>query len=172
MNILIRQENRNDYDSVFHVVKTAFEQAEHTNGDEQNLVNRLRSSIAFVPQLSLVAECDGEIVGHIMFAKAQIGKTVQLTLAPLSVLPSKQNMGIGEKLIAEGHRIAEEMGYEFSVLVGHANYYPRFGYQPAGHFGIRASFEVPDENFMAINLQGKDTKLDGCIQFAPEFGIE
>lgn len=172
MKIKIRQENENDYDIVYQVVKSAFEHMEHTDGDEHNLVNRLRNSSAFVPQLSLVAEFNGDIVGHILFTEAEINGTTQLVLAPLSVVPSQQNHGIGGKLIAEGHRIARDLGYEFSILVGHAHYYPRFGYVPADRFGITTSLEVPNENFMALNLQGKDTMLNGMIKFAPEFGIE
>ncbi len=172
MEIKIRQESKNDYDSVYQVVKEAFAHAQHTSGDEQDLVNRLRGSSSFVPQLSLVAEHNGEIVGHILFTEAEISGTKQLVLAPLSVMPLQQSRGIGGKLIAEGHRIAGELGYEFSILVGHAHYYPRFGYVPASRFGIKTSFEVPDENFMAVNLRGKDTRLDGVIQFACEFGIK
>lgn len=172
MDIKIRQENEYDYERTYQVVKSAFEQAEYTNGDEQNLVNRLRNSHAFVPQLSLVAEYHGEIVGHILFTEAEINGTTQLVVAPLSVVPTQQNQGIGGTLMAEGHRIAKELGYEFSILVGHAQYYPRFGYVPASQFGIKTTFEVKDENFMALNLQGKDTKLNGTVGFAPEFGIE
>ena len=172
MEIKIRQETKNDYDMVYHVVKSAFEHAKHTSGDEHNLVNRLRTSNAFVPQLSLVAELNGKIVGHILFTEAEINETTQLMLAPLSVIPSQQNRGIGGMLITEGHRIAKNLGYEFSILVGHAHYYPRFGYIPANRFGIKTTFEVPDENFMVLNLQGKNTKLNGMVRFAPEFGIE
>lgn len=172
MELNIRQENQNDYDQVYEVVKHAFEQAEYTDGDEQNLVNRLRNSQAFVPELSLVAEQNGEIVGHILFTEATIGETTQLVLAPLSILPSHQKSGIGGKLIVEGHRIAKELGYEYVVLVGHATYYPRFGYKPASQFGIQTTIEVPDENFMAFHLQGEQRNLDGTVTFAPEFGIE
>ena len=170
MEIKIRQELEADYEKIYQVVKSAFDKAEHTNGDEQNLVNRLRNSHTFVPQLSLVAERNGEIVGHILFTKAKVSGTTQLVLAPLSVIPALQSCGIGGKLIAEGHRIARELGYEFSVLFGHAHYYPRFGYVSASLFGIQTDIEVPDENFMAINLQGKDTKLNGMLQVADEFG--
>ena len=83
----IRKEISTDYETVYSVVKRAFESAEHADGNEQDLVNALRKGDAFIPELSLVAEVDGKIVGHIMFTKATVdGKTV-LALAPLSVLP-------------------------------------------------------------------------------------
>ena len=118
-----------------------------------------------------MAESDGRVAGHILFTEIRIADTTQLALAPLSVVPSLQRMGIGGQLIREGHRIAKEMGYTFSVVLGHPDYYPRFGYRPASAFGIRAPFEVPDEVYMALNLQGTDGKLDGVAIYPPEFGI-
>ncbi len=167
--INIREERPQDYNQVYEVVKQAFAGAEHTNGDEQNLVNRLRRSEAYIPELSLVAEQEGKIVGHIMFTRLKAGNTVQLGLAPLSVLPSYQNQGIGSRLIEAGHQIARELGYEFSIVVGHAAYYPRFGYLPAAGFGIKAPFDVPPECFMAINLQGKKTRLNAVVEYSAEF---
>lgn len=168
----IRQETKNDYKAVYNVVSESFKMAECADGDEQDLVVKLRQGMSFIPELSLVAEEDGVIVGHIMFTKAKICDSVQLVLAPVAVLPSWQGKGIGSKIIEEGHRIARELGYEFSILTGHADYYPRFGYKPASQFGIRVSFEIADENFLAINLLGKDTKFYGVLEFAKEFGIE
>lgn len=103
----IRKETTTDYEAVYSVVKCAFESSEHADGNEQDLVDALRKGDAFIPELSLVAEADGKIVGHIMFTKAMVnGKTV-LALAPLSVLPEYQRKGIGKALIQEGHRIAK-----------------------------------------------------------------
>jgi len=167
----IRQETPNDYSTVYETIKIAFENAEHSDRDEHNLVDRLRKSDAFIPQLSLVAELDNTIVGHILFTKIQIGDTIQLALAPVSVIPSMQNQGIGSKLIKKGHQIAKELGYEFSVVLGHANYYPRFGYLTASTFRIKAPFDVPDENFMALNLQGNNVELEGVVKYASEFQI-
>lgn len=131
--MIIRQENKNDYEKVYNLVKLAFANATHSDGDEQNLVTRLRESEAFIPELSLVAEVEDEIVGHILFTKIKIGdsNTVGVALAPLAVKPQFQNRGIGGELIKEGHRIAKELGYGFSVVLGHDRYYPKFGYQPA-----------------------------------------
>lgn len=74
--IKVRQETKDDYVKIFNLVKAVFEHAEHTDGDEHNLVGRLRKSDAFVPELSLVAEVDGEVVGYIMFTKLKVGKPI------------------------------------------------------------------------------------------------
>lgn len=102
----VRQERGTDHAVVYAVVKTAFASAEHSDGNEQDLVTALRDSGSFVPELSLVAEEDAKIVGHILFTKADVGGHTVLALAPLSVLPTHQRKGIGQTLIAEGHRIA------------------------------------------------------------------
>lgn len=169
--IKIRQECKDDYNEVYDVVKSAFESAEHSDGDEQELVVRLRKSKNFIERLSLVAEVDGKIAGHIMFTKIDIAGTVQLALAPLAVLPEYQKKGIGTALIKEGHCIASQLGYDFSVVLGSENYYPKFGYKKASLYGIRAPFDVPDENFMAFKLNDKDMLLNGVVKYAEEFGI-
>lgn len=116
--MLIRQEHPKDYEEIYTVVKSAFESAGQADGNEQDLVNDLRTGNAYIPELSLVAEDHGKIVGHIMFTKAEVGETVVLALAPLSVLPEYQRKGIGQSLIREGHKIARELGYEYSVVLG------------------------------------------------------
>lgn len=165
----IRKEIKDDYGAVFNLIKSAFENAEHTDNDEHNLVDRLRKSRAFIPELSLVAEFEGKIVGHILFTKVKVNKTIQLALAPVAVLPKYQGRGIGEKLILKGHSIAKKMGYEYSILLGHPTYYPKFGYVNAANFGIKPPFEVPEGTFMAINLCGEKTILNGVVEYAKEF---
>lgn len=103
----IRTEQQADYETIYFLVENAFETAELSDGNEHNLVNALRQSTAYIPELSLVAEINGKIVGHIMFTKLQIGKHIALALAPLSVLPEYQKQGIGTSLVLEGHRIAK-----------------------------------------------------------------
>jgi predicted N-acetyltransferase YhbS len=170
MDLLIRQEEEKDHDAVYQVVKTAFETMELADGDEQDLVNRLRKGEAFIPELSLVAEYDGKIIGHILFTKMKIGAHPSLALAPVAVLPEYQNRGVGGKLIVEGHRIAKELGYRSVIVVGHPRYYPRFGYQRASQCKITAPFEVPDEAFMVLELvEGGLTGVSGMIEYAPEF---
>lgn len=171
MILVIRREEEIDFDFVYNLVKEAFETAEHSGGNEQDLVNSLRKSTSFVPELSLVAEKDGKIVGHIMFTEAKVGENTVLALAPLSVHPDYQNKGIGSALIEEGHRIAKNMKYYFSVVLGSEKYYPKFGYKKACDFGIKAPFDVPDENFMCIELNGFTEKLNGTMVYADEFNI-
>ena len=167
----IRQETANDYSSVHSVIEQAFASAEHSDGNEADLVSALRKGKSFIPKLSLVAEIDGKIVGHILFTKARIENNVVLALAPLSVLPKFQKQGIGTALIKEGHRIAKELGYKLSVVLGSESYYPRVGYSPADNFGIQAPFEVPRENFMAFKLVENTADIQGTLRYAEEFGI-
>ena len=167
----IRQEEIKDHETVYSVVKAAFDSTEHSDGNEHDLVNALRNSGSFIPQLSLVAEQDGEILGHILFTKVDIGGSTQLALAPLSVIPGRQRQGIGKALIQEGHRRARELGYRYSVVLGSETYYPKMGYLPAEQYGIQAPFDVPRENFMACQLEKDAPQISGVVQYAKEFGI-
>lgn len=170
MNIVIRQEQGNDIDTIYSVVKSAFEKAEHSDGDEQNLVSCLRNSEAFIPELSLVAELNGEIVGHVLFTKIKIGENVSLALAPVSVIPKYQGKGVGSKLILKGHEIAKSLGFGSVVVLGHPTYYPRLGYVPASKWGIKTLFEVPDDCFMALELiEDSLINVSGVVQYAKEF---
>lgn len=169
--MIIRTEQQADYNSVYQVVKSAFKTAEQSDGNEQDLVNALRQSNAFIPELSLVAEINEKIVGHIMFTRLQIGSHTALALAPLSVLPEYQRQGIGTSLILEGHKTAQILGYSYSVVLGSEKYYPRLGYLPAGKFGIQPCFEVPDKNFMAYKLHENAPIISGIVKYAEEFGI-
>jgi predicted N-acetyltransferase YhbS len=100
----------------------------------------------------------------------KIGGQPSLALAPVAVLPEYQNQGIGGKLIMEGHRLARELGYGSVIVVGHPAYYPRFGYKPASRWNITASFEVPDEAFMALELlEGGLKDVSGEIEYVKEF---
>jgi len=176
-NVVIRREVEADFDRVCEVVRLAFEGAEHTNHDEQNLVVRLRKSVAFVPGLSLVAETDGgEILGHILFTRAVIRdgghEHETLTLAPVAVVPEYQGKGIGGLLIEEGHRIARKLGFKSVLLVGHPAYYPRFGYSGAETFSITTDLELPPDVFMACELvEGGLESVHGRVEFAPEFNL-
>lgn len=169
--MVIRQEEARDHSTVYSLVKRAFETAEHADGKEQDLVSALRKSKAYIPQLSLVAETDGTLVGHILFTRAEVGDAAVLALAPLSVLPEYQRQGVGTALIREGHRIAGELGYGWSIVLGSETYYPRLGYLPADTFGIKAPFEAPRENFMACRLTGSAPAVHGTVRYAKEFGI-
>lgn len=168
----IRQENKNDYKEIYNIIKTAFETAEHSDGNEQDLVNSLRKSDNFIPELSLVAVESDKIVGYILFTKVKIGKYEEIALAPLGILPQYQRKGIGRKLIETGHEIAKELGYHYCIVLGSEKYYPKFSYVPARQYGIKAPFEVANENFMAIKLNDTDAEIKGIVEYAKEFGIK
>ena len=170
----IRQENKNDHKEVFKLIEKAFIEAEFADNTEQFLVERLRKSDAFIPELSLVAEIDGQIVGHILLTKLKINNENEgfnsLALAPVSVLPEFQGRGIGGKLIIESHKKAVELGHKSIVLLGHENYYPRFGYTQADKYGIELPFDVPKENCMVIELiENGLNGVSGTVKYPAEF---
>lgn len=169
--MLIRQENHKDSEEIYALIKEAFSTAEHSDGNEQDLVTALRSGSAYVPELALVAEIDGELVGHILFTKAEVGGCEVLVLAPLSVKPAYQRQGVGTALINEGHRIAKKLGYSYSLVLGSERYYPRFGYSMAEPMGIKIPKGISAANFMAIPLQDDAAPLNGNVIYAKEFGI-
>lgn len=169
--MLIRQETPQDYQEVYDLVSEAFATAEHADGNEQDLVAALRKGPAFIPELSLVAEKDGKLAGHILFTKARVGTQEVLVLAPLSVRPQYQRQGVGGALITEGHRIARQRGYSYSLVLGSETYYPRFGYIPAEQLGVAVPPGIPPANFMAIRLQENAGMLHGAVEYAEEFGM-
>lgn len=174
MKIKIRQEKQSDFNEVFDLIKKAFITEKYKEPEEQLLVKRLRKSNAFIPELSLVAEVENKIVGHILLTKLKIKNGQEefgsLALAPVSVIPEYQGNGIGGQLIKNAHKIAIELGYESVVLLGHENYYPRFGYKQADTFGIELPFDVPKENCMAIELvHGGLKNVSGTVEYPKEF---
>jgi predicted N-acetyltransferase YhbS len=174
MEIRLRQENKNDYKSVFQLIEKAFENEEYSDHKEQFLVERLRKSDAFIPQLSIVAEVENEIVGHILLTKLEIKNDSELfeslALAPVSVLPKFQGKGIGSKLILHSHEVAKEFGYKSIILLGHQDYYPRFGYELTNKYGIEMPFDVPAENCMVKALvENGLSGVDGKVAYPAEF---
>lgn len=169
--VKIRPENEQDYSAVYDVNFRAFKQ-----DIEPKLVEAIRKSINYIPELSLVAEFDNRIVGHLLFSVMHIenmGMEIPvLSLAPLAVLPEYQNQGIGSALIKYGIKECLKSDFKLIILVGHPTYYPRFGFVPAKPHGLWAPFEVPDEAFMVMELESGALKtLNGMIKYPPEFGI-
>jgi predicted N-acetyltransferase YhbS len=156
MKITIRQETPEDQAAIAEIIEAAFKDQEFSDHKEQFLVDRLRNSDTFVPELALVAEAKHEIIGHILLTKIRIqngeNSFDSLALAPVSVKPEFQGRGIGGQLIRESHNVARELGYRSVVLLGHPTYYPKFGYEPAANYGIELPFEVPAENCMVTAL--------------------
>lgn len=174
MKIKIRQENPNDYPKVFKLIEEAFRTMEHSDHKEHFLVERLRKSDAFIPELSLVAEIDNEIVGHILLTKLRIENEFEsfesLALAPVSVKPEFQGKGIGSRLITESHTIAKRLGYTSIILLGHESYYPRFGYDSTSKYGITMPFDVPEENCMIVSLSENGLLgVSGEVKYPKEF---
>ncbi len=164
----IRQEEPKDYAQIREMVKAAFKGAEHTDGNEYNLVDKLRASDGFIKELALIAQENEEIIGHIMFSKAIIGEKTGLALAPLSVSPKAQKKGVGTALMNKAHEVAKEMGYEFSVVLGSEKHYPRVGYKTASTFGVLAPFDVPEENFMIMFFTENISEIKGTVVYVKE----
>jgi len=173
-DVNIRQESQQDHPGVFALIERAFRDEEHTDHREQYLVERIRYSEASVPALSLVAERDNELVGHILLSKIGIQDQDQihesLALAPVSVSSYYRKQGIGGALIRRAHQVAAQLGFTSVVLLGHADYYPRFGYRQASHFGISLPFDVPDENCLAKELKKDGLKgVSGMVVYPEAF---
>ncbi|MFE7376009.1 GNAT family N-acetyltransferase [Bacillus cereus] len=171
--VTIRQEQKNDYRKTEEVVKEAFLHEEFSDKKEHELVKRIRECDALVPELSIVA-VDEEIVGHILLSKITIeqdGASVDsLALAPVSVAPNHQKKGIGGKLIIVALEKAKELGYGSVVVLGHSEYYPKFGFERASQRNIKAPFEVPDEVFMVMELRENALQgVEGIVQYSSAF---
>lgn len=173
MEIKIRQETSDDFKEIFELNSLAFGQE-----NEAKLVDLLRKSEAFVPELSLVALVNDEIVGHILFTKNNIFNSTEntftesLSLAPMAVIPEFQKIGIGGKLILKGLEIAKNIGYQSVIVLGHENYYPKFGFESAEKWNIFPPFEVPSKNFMALELcENALENVQGTVIYPKEFEL-
>ena len=122
----------------------------------------------------LVAEEGDDIVGHILFSPVTLedcDQSISIAgLAPMAVLPKHQRKGIGSRLVEEGIRRCEEAGYDAVVVLGHPEYYPRFGFSPSMNYGIRSEYDVPDEVFMVKELkEGVLADCKGTVKYHEVF---
>jgi putative acetyltransferase len=160
----IRPEQPGDIDNIRIVNLEAFE-----TEVEANLVDALRN--ADIELISLVAEENSEIVGHIMFSPVFLDGNIRVMgLAPMAVLPGWQKKGIGTKLVYEGLKACEKAGYEAVVVLGHAEYYPRFGFVSSVNYGISCEYDVAPEVFMVKELQaGALEDIKGTVKYHQAF---
>jgi putative acetyltransferase len=166
--IEIREEQPGDLTAIRAVNEQAFDQPA-----EANVVEKIRASCPDV--LSLVALRGGRVVGHILFSPATVeaeGETVEgMGLAPVAVLPACQREGIGSALVRRGLEILAERRCPFVIVLGHPEYYPRFGFERASTYGLRSQWEgVPDEAFMVLFLDHTcKGQASGIARYREEF---
>ncbi|KAF1799564.1 GNAT family N-acetyltransferase [Mucor lusitanicus] len=165
----VRQESKHDHDRTGEIIAAAFKQQ-----DESSLVTRLRENKSvWVPDLSLVATRNQTdvAIGFILFTISKIGNHSSLVLAPLAVDPVYQASGVGKALIKEGIRKATELGFRSVNVLGHKDYYSKFGFEPASKYNITCPFDLPDPDvfqIMALVENGLDG-VSGKIEYAGEF---
>jgi len=165
--LTVREERPADIEAIRVLNQQAFGQLL-----EGRLVDALRSNRGFI--LSLVAALNDEIVGHILFSPAIVrSDREQISgagLGPMAVLPEHQRQGIGGKLIEAGKQKLRDLGCPFVVVVGHPEYYPRFGFEPASRYGIRCEWDVPDDVFMMLIMdQSRMAGVSGLAEYRREF---
>lgn len=165
--IVIREEREDDIASIYHLNELAFGRPA-----EAALVDQLRDE--GLHALSLVAVLDGKVVGYILFSPVEISDEglvwVSVGLGPVAVLPDHQRKGIGKLLIQKGMKELKKIGFMSVVVLGHPDYYPKFGFVKASQHSLRCKWEVPDEAWMVCELQpGGLAGVSGLVEYAPSF---
>ena len=149
--VTIRQENSADLAAISNVNRCAF-----AGDGEASFVATIRNTPSFVRELSLVAEFNGRIIGHIMMFKTVLHQQGQdkevLALAPMSVMPSQSHRGVGSNLVRAAVSKAVSLGYPAVVVVGHPDYYAKFDFEPAQKWGIKVPMSVPEDSVCAREL--------------------
>jgi putative acetyltransferase len=161
---IIRPESEADFAAVARVHRDAFGQ-----DDIPQIVELLRPSDAYVPELSLVAEVDSEIVGHVILSRGHLDDRRVLALGPIGVVPAHQRRGVGSALMRKSIDRARGLGHELVVLLGHTWYYPRFGFVPARNLGITGEWKT--DAFMALELVRGGARDGGVFRFPAAFDV-
>jgi putative acetyltransferase len=160
--IEIREEQPDDIEAVRRVNTEAFGQP-----DEAALVDKLRESCD--EKVSLVAVDGDDVVGHILFTPATIGDVRGMGLAPMAVVPERQGDGIGSKLVRAGLVELAERRCPFVIVLGHPEYYPRFGFERASTHGIRSEWDIPNDAFMILVIDEAAMRgVSGLARYRPE----
>lgn len=165
--LIIRKETLEDIAAIRFVNEHAF-----GGTVEADIVEKLRDR--GVLKLSLVAMQDNEIIGHIAFSPVKIeserSSSEAIALAPMAILPAHQHRGIGSQLVRAGLKECRQLGYKAVVVLGHPDYYPRFGFIPASIFNLKCEYPAPDEAFMTLELsKGALSHISGTVKYQPEF---
>jgi putative acetyltransferase len=162
----VRLEQPEDVEAVRRLNEKAF-----GTPAEAGLVDLLRVRGKIV--VSLVAVDGGRIMGYIAFSRVSVAANPMLRgvgLGPMAVIPDAQRQGVGTRLVRAGLDHCRDMGYEYAVVVGHPDYYPRFGFVPAQQYGITCLWEVPKGVFMALELRSRGLAgSSGLATYEPEF---
>jgi putative acetyltransferase len=163
--VIVRPERADDHTVIGAVVEAAF-----GSPVEPRLVEDLRASPGYVPELALVAD-DGDVVGHVMFTVTEIeGGPGILMLSPLAVRPDRQRQGIGSRLVEEGLRGCRERSEPVVIVEGDPRYYSRFGFVRASELGIERPHErTPEWAFQALPLPAYDEGVGGRVVYPPPF---
>jgi len=163
----MRGETLLDYPAIAEVNILAFEQE-----NEAKLIEKIRRSDRYIPELSLVAEVNSVVVGHILFSYIDlVGEaTLQvLGLAPLAVCPQFQRQGIASELVKAGLERANARGEAMVIVLGHPQLYTRFGFKPSVVYGVESPFPVPDDVFMVKPLQSYQEIYKGKVVYPSAF---
>jgi putative acetyltransferase len=166
-SVSIRPESRDDIEHIRTVHRLAF-----GGDDEARLVDALRAE--GYSKVSLVADLEGRVVGHILFSELSIVSPretiLSLSLAPLAVIPEHQRQGIGSSLAREGLRVCAKQGHRIIIVLGHRDFYPRFGFSAKLAERLKAPFS--GESFMALELvPGALEGVDGEVRYPPPFDM-
>lgn len=164
----LRSELKQDRPAILGLVEQAFARPGNGMPVEAALLAELFDCDEYLSGLSIVADDDGTIVGHVISTRGWIGEEPALGLGPLAVLPERQRQGIGAALLEETRIRAAAMGESVVVLLGHPGYYPKFGYRPAAVLGIEPPDPQWGDAFMALPLEGRAVPT-GPFRYAEPF---
>ena len=195
-DIYVREENSNDVEAIDNINTLAFNRAA-----EKELIRKLRDGQTYVKELSLIADIDVNLasailfkkssnqfelvsdakrkqIGHVMFTKIAIqsdnGKLYNegiLALAPMAVVPGFQKMGVGKKMLEAAIEKAKKLNYKAIVVLGHKEYYSKFGFEVSTKYNIRSPFNVPEENFMVLKLDNIADEITGLAVYPDVFYV-